>query len=166
MFSKQTKTSDSAPASPMISTPPVETPRKGPRVASLITEDMRIEGNLSGDGELQIDGFVRGDLKVARLTIGEAGRVEGSITAESLDCRGRVVGAIIAREVRLYASSHVDGDVTHDELAIEAGAFFQGRAIKMQRNAAAQPVKLEEVRSAAPPAAAAPTAASPAAGAV
>jgi cytoskeletal protein CcmA (bactofilin family) len=144
MFSKQTKTSDSVPMSAMIAPTPTETPRKGPRVASLITEDMRIEGNLSGDGELHIDGFVRGDLKVARLTIGENGRVEGSITSEALDCRGRVVGAIIAREVRLYASSHVDGDVTHDELAIEAGAFFQGRAIKMQRNVTPQAVKLDQ----------------------
>lgn len=148
MFSKQTKTSDGASASPSITAVPAETPRKGPRVASLITEDMRIEGNLSGDGELHIDGFVRGDLKVARLTIGEAGRVEGSITSESLDCRGRVVGAIIAREVRLYASAHVDGDVTHDELAIEAGAFFQGRAVKMQRNVTPQPVLVAEVREA------------------
>ena len=150
MFTKQTKTSEGAIAPPSITALPPETPRKGPRVASLITEDMRIEGNLSGDGELHIDGFVRGDLKVARLTIGEAGRVEGSITAESLDCRGRVVGAIIAREVRLYASGHVDGDVTHDELAIEAGAFFQGRAVKMQRNVTPQPVKLEEVPREAP----------------
>lgn len=147
MFTKQSKTSDGAMASPTIPSIPQETPRKGPRVASLITEDMRIEGNLSGDGELHIDGFVRGDLKVARLTIGEAGRVEGSITSESLDCRGRVVGAIIAREVRLYASAHVDGDVTHDEIAIEAGAFFQGRAVKMQRNVTPQqPVLVAENR--------------------
>lgn len=137
MFSKRPNGDGGSEPQPLTSAPS-EVVRRGPRVASLITDEMRIEGNLSGDGELQIDGFVRGDVKIARLTIGEHGRVEGSVTSETLECRGKVVGSIIAREVRLYASSHVDGDITHDELSIEAGAFFQGRAVRMQKNVTPQ----------------------------
>ncbi|MDR3512873.1 MAG: polymer-forming cytoskeletal protein [Caulobacteraceae bacterium] len=107
--------------------------RKSPRVASLIASDISIEGDLRGDGELQVDGVIRGDVSVARLTIGESGQVEGLIHAESVEVRGRVLGAVTAKQVRLHASAHVDGDITHEQLTMEAGAFFEGRSLKFQR---------------------------------
>jgi cytoskeletal protein CcmA (bactofilin family) len=105
-------------------------------VASLISPDITVEGNVTGDGELQIDGVVRGDVRVARLTIGETGHVEGSVYAEAVEVRGRVVGAITAKQVRLYGTAYIDGDITHEQLAMETGAFFQGRSLKFQRPAA------------------------------
>ena len=109
--------------------------KKGPRVASLIANDITLEGNLSGDGELQIDGVIRGDVRVARMTVGETGHVEGGIYAETAEIRGRVIGSITAKQVRLYGACYVDGDITHEQLAIESGAFFQGRSLKFQRQA-------------------------------
>ena len=80
---------------------------------------------------MQLDGAIRGDLKVAHLTIGETGQVEGAIAADAVDIRGRVSGTITARTVRLYASARVDGDLTHTQLAIDAGAQFAGRSVKL-----------------------------------
>jgi len=108
-----------------------------PKVATLVAENMTIEGGIIGDGELHVDGVVRGDLKVAKLTIGETGCVEGSIMSETVENRGRVIGTITAKQVRLYASAYVDGDITHEQLAMEIGAFFQGRSLKFQRPAGA-----------------------------
>jgi cytoskeletal protein CcmA (bactofilin family) len=109
--------------------------RKTPKVASLIADDITIEGNLRGDGELQVDGAIHGDVAVARLVIGESGQIEGGVHAEVVEIRGRVVGSITAKQVRLYASAHVDGDITHEQLTMEAGAFFQGRSLRFQRAA-------------------------------
>lgn len=109
--------------------------KSGPRVATLIGEDITIEGNLRGDGETQIDGAIHGDVMVARLAIGETGRIEGSVQAELVEVRGRVTGSITAKQVRLYASAHVDGDITHEQLTMEAGAYFQGRSLRFQRPA-------------------------------
>ena len=143
MFSKQAKASKGparieplpmsmAPASP-------EAARKAPpKVASLISPDITIEGGITGDGELQIDGVVRGDVRVGRLTVGETGHVEGSVFAEAVEVRGRVVGAITSKQVRLYGTSYIDGDITHEQLAMETGAYFQGRSLKFQRPAAPQ----------------------------
>ena len=89
MFSKPSKTA--LAAEPMVLT--TEVGRRPPKVASLIAEDLAIEGGLSGDVELHIDGVVRGDVHVARLSIGETGSVDGSVQAESVDCRGRVTGS-------------------------------------------------------------------------
>jgi hypothetical protein len=99
----------------------------------LISSDITIEGNLIGDGELQIDGTVKGDVKVAKLTIGDTGHVEGTISAEVVEVRGRIIGALSAKQVRLYGTGYVDGDITHEQLAMETGAFFQGRSLKFSR---------------------------------
>jgi cytoskeletal protein CcmA (bactofilin family) len=141
MFSKQAKTSKgSTPIEPLPLSAPGPTAegvrKPPPRVASLISPDITVEGGVTGDGELQIDGVVRGDVRVARLTIGETGHVEGSIYAEAVEVRGRVVGAITAKQVRLYGTAYIDGDITHEQLAMETGAFFQGRSLKFQRPAA------------------------------
>jgi len=40
-----------------------------------------------------------------------------------------VSGSISARQVRLWPTAHVDGDISHSELAIEAGAHFEGRSL-------------------------------------
>lgn len=108
-------------------------PQRPLRTVSVIAEGITIKGNVRGEGEVQIDGVVRGDVKVSRLSVGETGLIEGAVIAEAVECRGRIVGSITARQVRLYGSSHVDGDITHDQLAMETGAFFQGRSLKFQR---------------------------------
>ena len=108
MFSKTKPTSKPATlgvtAAPVAAAPaPVDTsPKRGPRVASLIAPDLTFEGGVTGDGELQVDGVVRGDVKVARLSVGETGQIEGSVVAEAVECRGRIVGSITAKQVRLY----------------------------------------------------------------
>ena len=117
-----------------VNPPQPEPPKRPAKAASLLAAGMTVEGSIMSDGEFTVEGIVRGDIKVARLTIGEGGQVEGSITSEALECRGRVIGSITAKQVRLYMSAHVDGDITHEQLAMESGAFFQGRSLKFQRS--------------------------------
>ena len=147
MFSKTVKTTTPVPITPEpepvrakvdlpMANPSDPPPTRKAIVASLIAENMTLEGGLSGDGELQVDGTVRGDVRVSKVTIGEAGQVEGSVQAEAIEIRGRVVGEVTAKQVRLYNTAHVDGDITHEQLAMETGAFFQGRSLKFQRPAA------------------------------
>jgi len=110
--------------------------RRGPKAASLVSEDITIEGSITGDGELHVDGVIRGDVHVGKLTIGETAHIEGSACAEAIEVRGRMIGSITAKSVRLCPTAHVDGDITHEQLAIESGAFFQGRSLKFQRSPA------------------------------
>jgi cytoskeletal protein CcmA (bactofilin family) len=145
MFSKQAKGGKS-PArieplpTPMAAAPVDPARRSPPKVASLLSADLTVEGSITGEGELQIDGVVKGDVRVGRLTVGETGHVEGSVYAEAVEVRGRVVGSITSKQVRLYGTSYIDGDITHEQLAMETGAFFQGRSLKFQRPApVAQP---------------------------
>jgi len=125
MFSKPTK--------PASSTRPesAEPSARKALACSLIAENVSLDGNLVSDGDVQLDGAVRGDLTVAHLSVGETGHIEGAVTAEAVEVRGHVAGTITAKTVRLYASARVDGDITHSQLAVEPGAQFAGRSVKL-----------------------------------
>jgi cytoskeletal protein CcmA (bactofilin family) len=112
---------------------PAQRPQKG---TSLIGGDMVLEGDISGGGEIQVEGTIKGDIRVEHVTVGDGGVVEGGIYADAVEVRGKVSGSITAKQVRLYGACQVDGDITHEQLAMETGAFFQGRSLRLQRQAA------------------------------
>ena len=95
MFSKPAKATSSTRAES------AETPMRKPIACSLIAENVSLEGDLNSDGDVQLDGAVRGDMAVAHLTIGETGQVEGAVIAEAVEIRGRIVGTVTARSVKL-----------------------------------------------------------------
>ena len=101
---------------------------------STLSAGVKYEGNISGAGELQVEGNLKGDVRVARVVIGEGGAVEGTVHADVLDVRGRITGAIVAKQVKLYATARVEGDITQEQLAIDQGAWFQGRCNQAKRD--------------------------------
>src|SRR5579864_4500995 len=153
----QTAPSAGAPSQAAPEAPRPAAPRAPQRGASLIGADMTLEGDISGGGEIQIDGVIKGDVKVEHVTVGDGGAVEGGIYAEAVEVRGKVTGSITAKQVRLYGACHVDGDITHEQLAMETGAFFQGRSLRLQRPASAPAARPEPVAAPREPAAPAPT---------
>lgn len=106
--------------------------KKSPKIASLIADSVAIKGDVSGDAELHVDGVITGDVTVTRLMIGERGKIEGAITADSVEVRGTITGSIEAKHVHLFATASVNGDITQDQLVVDAGANFEGRSLKMQ----------------------------------
>jgi cytoskeletal protein CcmA (bactofilin family) len=143
------------PVSPSVETTTAAARRPAaPRAASLLGPDLVIEGQITGEGELHIEGGVRGEIHVARLVIGEHAHVEGMIRGGQVEVRGRVIGNIEGKAVKLYETAHVEGDIIHEQLSIDVGAYFQGRCQQFQR----PPAPVAKAEPAAPPVQAAPTA--------
>jgi cytoskeletal protein CcmA (bactofilin family) len=95
---------------------------------SIIGEDLTVTGNVLSRGEVQVDGQIQGDVHCSSLIVGEKAQITGGIVAEDIIVRGRVMGSVRGNRVTLQASSHVEGDVFHKALAIEQGAFFEGKS--------------------------------------
>lgn len=93
---------------------------------SIIAPDVKIDGNITTNGELQLDGVINGDLMCGSVVMGETGSVTGVIEADNVIIRGLVNGEIRARTVRLEKSAVVEGDVYHENLAVESGAKITG----------------------------------------
>lgn len=97
-------------------------------VPSVIGEDLTVTGNVISKGEVQVDGEVQGDVHCSSLVVGEKATITGGILAEDVIVRGRVLGSVRAQRVTLQSTSHVEGDIHHQSLAIEQGAFFEGKS--------------------------------------
>ena len=117
------------PPTPSASSRPIGLARSSERNApSVIGPDLTINGNLISKGEVQIDGEVQGDIQGTYVVIGEKARITGGIVAEEIVVRGHVMGSVRGKRVMLQSSSHVEGDIFHQALAIEQGAFFEGKS--------------------------------------
>lgn len=112
-------------------------------VPSIIGEDLIITGNVDSKGEIQVDGEIRGDVHCGSLLLGDKSTITGSVTAEDVVVRGKVMGAVRGLRVTLQAQSHVEGDIYHQSLAIEQGAYFEGKSRRsddpMKEGLAAKP---------------------------
>jgi cytoskeletal protein CcmA (bactofilin family) len=97
-------------------------------VPSIIGEDLSIIGNVTSKGEIQVDGEIEGDVHCGSLLLGDKSQITGCVVAEDVVVRGRVVGSIRGLRVTLQAQSHVEGDIIHQSLAIEQGAYFEGKS--------------------------------------
>ena len=137
------KMDTAAPAEPAVqqdSVPPpsAATPARGADVMtdkladgvgpSVIGRDLIITGNLVSKGEVRVEGTIQGDVHCNSLVIGDNAHVNGGIAAQEVLVRGKVTGSIRATTISLASSSHVEGDVLHKALAIEQGAFFEGKS--------------------------------------
>lgn len=102
-------------------------------VPSIISPDLKVEGNLTSRGDIQVDGTVEGDVTSRGLTVGEKAVVRGALVAETIRVYGAVTGTITANTVVLAGTAKVDGDITHRSLSMEAGASMTGQIKRLER---------------------------------
>lgn len=93
---------------------------------SFIGRDMVIEGQMSCDGELHIEGAFRGNVRARVCVIDTNGVVQGELSGDVIHVRGRVIGPIQGSKVYIHAGAHVEGDIFQDTISIENGAYVYG----------------------------------------
>ncbi len=123
MFSKTNKSDAAALA--------VSAAQTKKSIPSVISADMHILGNLVGDGLVDVDGSIAGNIRAEQVTVRANGKITGDVVAERVHVYGTVHGLIRAHAVHLYSSCHVEGIIIHQTLSVEDGAFIDG---KFKRN--------------------------------
>ena len=103
--------------------------------SSVISADTIIKGKIDFKGELLIEGKVSGDITGDNLTLGSSAKVDGKIIVNGVTIQGNFTGFISADSVRLDVGSVVKGDIEHTVIAIEIGANFNGKVIRMAKQA-------------------------------
>ena len=96
---------------------------------SIIGAGTTITGNVQSNGDIRIDGIIKGNLVAkAKILIGAEGVVEGDIDGNQADILGKVTGKIkVADLLYLHGSGVVDGDIYASKLQIEPTASFNGQ---------------------------------------
>ena len=133
-----------------------------PVVGSTISTGLRIHGELTGAGDLYIDGEAQGSIRLgqSKVTVGPSGHVQADIEAREIVIEGAVQGNLKAAEsIRLGAASNVQGSLMTPRVSIDDGARLRGkvettRAGELKRGAAAGQAKSAEAPATTPVAAA------------
>jgi cytoskeletal protein CcmA (bactofilin family) len=117
---------------------------KATGTTSLLSKEVKIEGDIQGNEDLQVDGQLKGSVKIAgNIVVGPTGLVEADIEADNVIVQGRITGNVLARkQLQIQSSGKLMGDCMAQTIDIKEGALFEGRS-KM-------------IRSSAPPAGAKP----------
>ncbi len=100
------------------------------RRGTVIAEGLKIVGSVAAEGLVEVNGQIDGELHCTSLIISRKAHVTGTIAAERVVVDGRVEGPIQGVEVILKSQAHVIGDIQHQSLAIEKGAYFEGRSVQ------------------------------------
>jgi cytoskeletal protein CcmA (bactofilin family) len=96
----------------------------------VIAEGLKIVGSVTAEGLVEVNGQIEGDMRCTSLIVSPQAFVSGGIQAERVVINGRVEGPIHGGEVILKSRAHVVGDIQHKSLAIERGAYFEGRSVQ------------------------------------
>ena len=98
----------------------------GKGMPSIISQNFRVVGNVTSEGDVQLDGTVDGNLKAKSLVVGSAGSIRGEVKADKVQVQGSVTGPIRARTVEIAKTAKVTGDVFYEQLTVETGAVIDG----------------------------------------
>lgn len=93
-----------------------------------IVQGTSLSGELSTNGDIRIDGNVKGTLDVkGKIVLGPNGRIEGEVVCKNAEIQGELNANIKVSELlSLKASAKVQGEINTNKIAIEPGAKISG----------------------------------------
>jgi cytoskeletal protein CcmA (bactofilin family) len=97
---------------------------------TFIGEGVVIEGNITGSGDLIIEGWLKGNVELEgnSIIIGAKGRIEGEIIVKDAVIIGQMNGKIIAvGMVRIARHADFCGEIKAKNISIDDGAFVKGK---------------------------------------
>lgn len=124
---KRTERPERPAASASARPEPTYTPKS--RERATIGPSISINGDLTGEEDLLIQGKVEGqiNLKQHNVTVGEEGRVEANVNARRIEVEGNVRGDLHAEEqVVIRRSANVQGNLVAPRISLEDGCKFKG----------------------------------------
>ena len=123
-----------APPAPQPAAAPIEPRRVSPSPAahggvqsvSVISKSLKITGQLESTEDIHIEGEVDGDIRGVGVKIGHNAKVKGTVYGEEVEVAGTVIGKVEARKVVISSTGHMSGDVIHQDISIDSGAYIDG----------------------------------------
>jgi cytoskeletal protein CcmA (bactofilin family) len=95
-------------------------------MASVISKALKITGELESTEDIQIDGQIEGDVRGVGVKIGQNAKVKGTVYGDEVELSGTVEGRIESKKVILSGTARMVGDIAHQEIKIESGAYVSG----------------------------------------
>jgi len=143
MFNSKSKSEFDSPSTSSSSS----SSSSAPSGNSLIGSGTTIKGDIVSNGDVRIDGILKGNITgSAKILIGQGGVVEGDIEGQQADILGKVTGKLVIKELlNLRGQAVIRGNLHAGKLQIEPTVTFNGQC-HMGKEASIVEMPKEEVK--------------------
>ena len=99
-------------------------------IETLIGDNCKIIGNITGEGLVKIDGAVEGDINwLDDLIIGANCNCVGNITCKNASIHGKIYGNVICEQtLTIEQTGKISGDITVKKMIVKEGGFLEGKS--------------------------------------
>jgi cytoskeletal protein CcmA (bactofilin family) len=120
--------------------------REEEEVRAFLGKGAEFTGKLMFNGSVRIDGDFKGSIfGSGTLVIGEGAEIEADIRVDSVLISGDVRGQIdVKKQIRIYSTGKVTGDLNTPLFSVEEGAFFEGTCHMLRNEAEVHTLTLEK----------------------
>ena len=121
---------------------------KGEHQTTIIGEGIKLEGDFSGQGDLELYGELKGNISITgRLKVGVNASAVANIVASNAEVAGIIKGKVsITNAIDISSTGNIHGDVKAQEITIAKGAAINGKVhIDMKNNVSTSgPLRVEK----------------------
>lgn len=98
-------------------------------LVNIIQHHTVINGDVECNGDLRLDGIIKGNLKISgRLVMGAEAKIEGAVECENAEISGKIKGDLkVKGTLHLKKNCFVEGDIYTKKLVVESDAVFNGK---------------------------------------
>lgn len=93
---------------------------------TIIGEGIDFSGEVNTEGNIHVDGIMRGTIKAQEVVIGPQGDFHGEITAETLIVNGNIRGKFSIKSLQVRKNGELQGKIKYDVIIVEAGGRILG----------------------------------------
>ncbi len=97
--------------------------------ATVIAKGVKVDGDFGSDGDVVIDGEVKGNLSATgQLTVGSDAIIRADVKAGTAIVSGTIEGNLtVEKRIDLKATARIKGDLNSETLSVESGARIDGK---------------------------------------
>lgn len=124
----------------------------GPNAMNQFGQGTLINGDVSTEGDVRIDGKVTGNVSSrSKVVVGVPGIIEGNIVCQNAYIDGKVTGNLEVAELLILSSTaQIFGDIKMKKLVVQEGARFNGKcSMATNSTGTEQPVARPKIAPAA-----------------
>ena len=93
--------------------------------ASVIGQEMQINGNIKCQGSLVLKGTVKGNIECDEISVSSEGHLKGSVKAQDSVISGKFDGEIFSDSIQIHSTANVKGGIYYNTLKAEPGAKLE-----------------------------------------
>jgi len=93
---------------------------------NIISQDTKIVGDLSSEGDFRIDGIIEGNIKsTGKIVVGSTGFIKGTLQGTDAYFEGKFSGKLVlSGTLTLKPTAHIEGEVIVGKLSVDPDATF------------------------------------------